>query len=64
MMDKVVISVLQSFNFTSKYITRPCDIRPNMKTEEILKDNIKTIDNLFCEDLGRNCDLCYDQGRG
>ena len=28
-----------------------CDIRPNMKTEAILKDNIKTFDNLLVEDI-------------
>jgi hypothetical protein len=28
-----------------------CDIRPNMKTENILKDHIKTFDNLLVEDL-------------
>ena len=28
-----------------------CDIRPNMKTEKILKDHIKTFDNLLVEDL-------------
>ncbi len=28
-----------------------CDIRPNMRTEPILKDHIRTIDHLFCEDL-------------
>jgi hypothetical protein len=28
-----------------------CDIRPNMKTENILKDHIKTIDHLFISDI-------------
>jgi hypothetical protein len=28
-----------------------CDIRPNMKTEIILKDHIKTFDNLLIEDI-------------
>ena len=28
-----------------------CDIRPNMKTENILKDHIKTFDYLLCEDI-------------
>jgi len=28
-----------------------CDIRPNMRTEPILKDHIKTIDHLFCDDI-------------
>ncbi len=28
-----------------------CDIRPSMRTEPILKDHIKTIDYLLCEDL-------------
>jgi len=28
-----------------------CDIRPNMKTEAILKDQIKTFDNLLIEDI-------------
>jgi len=28
-----------------------CDIRPNMKTEKILKDHIKTFDNLLVEDI-------------
>ena len=28
-----------------------CDIRPNMKTENILKDYIKTFDNLLIEDI-------------
>lgn len=28
-----------------------CDIRPNMKTESILKDHIKTFDNLLIEDI-------------
>ena len=28
-----------------------CDIRPNMKTEVILKDHIKTFDYLICEDI-------------
>jgi len=28
-----------------------CDIRPNMKTEKILKDHIKTFDHLICEDI-------------
>jgi hypothetical protein len=28
-----------------------CDIRPNMKTEDILKDQIKTFDNLLVEDI-------------
>lgn len=28
-----------------------CDIRPNMKTESILKDHIKTFDNLLVEDI-------------
>jgi hypothetical protein len=28
-----------------------CDIRPNMKTENILKDHIKTFDHLLCEDI-------------
>ena len=28
-----------------------CDIRPNMRTEPILKDHIKTFDNLLIEDI-------------
>jgi len=28
-----------------------CDIRPNMRTEAILKDHIQTIDYFFCNDL-------------
>jgi len=28
-----------------------CDIRPNMKTEKILKEHIKTFDYLICEDI-------------
>ncbi len=28
-----------------------CDIRPNMRTESILKDHIKTFDNLLIEDI-------------
>jgi len=28
-----------------------CDIRPNMQTENILKDHIKTFDNLLIEDI-------------
>ncbi len=28
-----------------------CDIRPNMKTEPILKDHIKTLDHLLCSDI-------------
>lgn len=28
-----------------------CDIRPNMRTEDILKDHIKTFDNLLIEDI-------------
>lgn len=28
-----------------------CDIRPNMRTEHILKDHIKTFDNLLIEDI-------------
>ncbi len=28
-----------------------CDIRPNMKTEPILKDHIKTLDQLLCSDI-------------
>jgi len=28
-----------------------CDIRPNMLTEDILKDHIKTFDHLLCEDI-------------
>lgn len=28
-----------------------CDIRPNMRTEPILKDHIKTIDHLLCTDI-------------
>lgn len=28
-----------------------CDIRPNMRTESILKDHIKTFDHLLCEDI-------------
>ncbi|MFH0791231.1 MAG: hypothetical protein V2A64_06320 [Candidatus Omnitrophota bacterium] len=28
-----------------------CDIRPNMLTEDILKDHIKTFDCLLCEDI-------------
>lgn len=28
-----------------------CDMRPNMKTEPILKDHIKTIDHLLCTDI-------------
>jgi hypothetical protein len=30
-----------------------CDIRPNMRTEAILKDHIKTFDNLLIEDIWR-----------
>ncbi|MBI5214412.1 MAG: hypothetical protein HY960_01525 [Ignavibacteriae bacterium] len=30
-----------------------CDIRPNMRTESILKDHIKTFDNLLVEDIWR-----------
>ena len=30
-----------------------CDIRPNMQTENILKDHIKTFDNLLIEDIWR-----------
>jgi len=30
-----------------------CDIRPNMRTEYILKDHIKTFDNLLIEDIWR-----------
>jgi len=30
-----------------------CDIRPNMKTENILRDHIKTFDYLICEDIWR-----------
>ena len=28
-----------------------CDIRPSMKTGDILKDHIKTFDHLICEDI-------------
>lgn len=28
-----------------------CDMRPNMKTEPILKDHIKTLDHLLCDDI-------------
>jgi hypothetical protein len=28
-----------------------CDVRPNMQTEDILKDHIKTFDNLLIEDI-------------
>ena len=28
-----------------------CDIRPNMRTDPILKDHIQTIDHFFCSDL-------------
>ena len=28
-----------------------CDIRPSMQTEEILKDHIRTLDHLLCEDI-------------
>jgi hypothetical protein len=28
-----------------------CDIRPNMKTEPIIKDHIKTLDHLLCTDI-------------
>jgi len=28
-----------------------CDIRPNMKTGDVLKDHIKTFDHLICEDI-------------
>jgi hypothetical protein len=28
-----------------------CDIRPNMQTENILKDHIRTFDNLLIEDI-------------
>ncbi len=28
-----------------------CDIRPNMKSDEFLKEHIRTIDCLFCDDL-------------
>ena len=28
-----------------------CDIRPNMKTDKLLKDHIRTIDYLFCSDI-------------
>ena len=30
-----------------------CDIRPNMQTEIILKEHIKTFDNLLIEDIWR-----------
>ena len=30
-----------------------CDIRPNMRTEPILRDHIQTIDNFFCADIWR-----------
>ncbi|MDR1981718.1 MAG: hypothetical protein LBQ39_08910, partial [Tannerellaceae bacterium] len=30
-----------------------CDIRPNMQTENILKDHIRTFDNLLIEDIWR-----------
>ena len=30
-----------------------CDIRPNMQTEDILKEHIKTFDNLLIEDIWR-----------
>lgn len=33
-----------------------CDIRPNMKTESILKDHIKTFDNLLMEDIWKLVD--------
>lgn len=33
-----------------------CDIRPNMLTEPILKDHIKTIDHLLCDDLWKMLD--------
>jgi hypothetical protein len=29
-----------------------CDIRPNMRTDEFLSQHIKSIDGLFCDDLG------------
>lgn len=32
-----------------------CDIRPNMLTEDILKDHIKTFDYLLCEDIWEFC---------
>lgn len=32
-----------------------CDIRPNMLTEDILKDHIKTFDYLLCEDIWKFC---------
>ena len=32
-----------------------CDIRPNMLTEYILKDRIKTFDYLLCEDIWEFC---------
>ena len=28
-----------------------CDIRPNMRTDKILKEHIRTIDHLFCKDI-------------
>ena len=28
-----------------------CDVRPNMKTESIVKDHIKTLDHLLCTDI-------------
>lgn len=28
-----------------------CDIRPNMRTDNILKEHIRTIDHLFCSDI-------------
>lgn len=30
-----------------------CDIRPNMKTDKLLKQHIRTIDHFFCDDLWR-----------
>lgn len=30
-----------------------CDIRPNMTTDELLKQHIRTIDHFFCDDLWR-----------
>ena len=30
-----------------------CDIRPNMKTDSLLKQHIRTIDHFFCDDLWR-----------
>jgi len=35
-----------------------CDIRPNMQTENILKEQIKTFDNLLIEDIWKFLTSC------